>query len=310
MKLKILSILLSLAVLAGYGQETKKSPLKVTSTGFSIGFAAAGTANTTEDYNNLKASVNDASHFIDASDYNYSSYNFGIGGNFNPKIYLGFSPYSKSKGEYRKDRELRLSIGSGAGIRRNFSFYKYDNFTIDTLVSGSTGNEVYADSVNYSRYTYAETFFDFNFGITFLFKTNTERRVHFSAGAGLEYAYAFRSFVNVSNYSDRKVEYYEPNNKPDYDEKDGFFDFDKDKDNSYSSKYNKNINTKGSLHFVRVLLPLSLNFRISNKTASFFNHVYVFTEMAPGIEFQIVGSDKTYVNPYFGAAMLGFSYRW
>ncbi len=304
----ILAIALSVTIVFAFGQQEKKGMFKATSTGFSFGFAGAGTANTTEDYNNLAKSVVDKSYFIDPSDYNYSNYNFGAGGNVNPKIYLGFSPWSDEKGEYRRDRELRLSIGSGSGIRRNFNFYKYDNFTIDTLMSPSTGRTVYADSSNYSRYLYAESYFDFNVGVSFIFKTNVERRVHFGAGAGIEYAFAFRSFVNIKKMEDRSIIYYDPANKPVMDEKDSFYDY--YNDDFEGTTTSEKVNMDGSLHFVRTQFPLSINFRVSNKTQSFFNDVYLFTEMSPGIEFQIVGGDKTYINPYFGVAMIGFSYRW
>lgn len=308
MKKSILLFTIVFIAISSFGQETKQPLFKVTSTGFSFGFAGAATANTTVDYNNLAGSVVDNSEFINPSDYNYSNYNFGVGGNVNPKIYLGITPYCKKKGEYRTDRELRLSIGSGAGIRRNFSFYKYDNFNVDKFQSPTTGKEVYADSSIYNKYIYTENFFDFNIGLAFFFKTNVERRVHFSAGVGVEYAYAFRSFVNIKNYNDRNLVYYDPVNKPVYDEKDEFYNYGKDDDNS--TTYTFKTNMDGSLHFFRALFPLNINFRISNKSQSFFNHVYVMTEMSPGIEFQMVSGDKTYVNPYFGVAMIGFNYRW
>jgi len=32
--------------------------------------------------------------------------------------------------------------------------------------------------------------------------------------------------------------------------------------------------------------------------------------MNPGVELQIIGDDKTYANPYFGVAFIGFNYHW
>lgn len=293
-----------------FGQNDKTPAIKVTSTGFSFGFAGVGTANTSEDYNNLASAVVDPSYFIDSDQYNSSSYNYGFGGNVSPKIYLGLTPYSKKKGEYSYDREIRFSVGSSAGIRRNFNYYQYDNFTIDTLVSPASGNVVYADSSIYNRYIYSESFYDFNFGISFLFKTDVKRRVHFIAGVGLEYAYAYRSFVKVENYNEKSVYYYDPNNKPEFGEYENgleYYNYKNDFDGTTSSD---NTNLSGSLQFARILLPFGVNFRITNKTQSFFNKVYLFGEMSPGIEFQLVSNDKTYVNPYFGLAMFGFSYRW
>jgi hypothetical protein len=66
----------------------------------------------------------------------------------------------------------------------------------------------------------------------------------------------------------------------------------------------------GNIMFFRPYIPLGINFRITNRTQSFFNDVYLFTEMKPGIEIQIVGNEKTYINPYIGIAMFGFKYTW
>ena len=299
-----LSILLSISLI---GQTEKSPKLKATSTGFSFGFAGVGTANTNEDFNNLAASVNDPDYFIDPSEYKASQYNFGAGGNVNPKIYLGFTPYSKKKGEYRYDRELRLSVGMGAGIRRSFNYYRYDNFAVDTFQSVNNSDVMYSDSSIYDNYKYSEVFNDFNVGLTFLFKTNVERRAHFSAGVGLEYAFAFRSYVRIDNYNEKSIYYYNEYNKPTFDEPD-FYTYGSNKEDGTTTVNNTNLSN--SLHFVRMMLPLSINFRITNKTESFFNKVYLFAEMSPGVELQIVANDKTYVNPYFGFAMFGFSYRW
>lgn len=309
-KLIILSII-GLFLMPGMQAQDDKNPaMKITSFSFSFGIAGAATANTTEDYNNLKGTVNNPDLFIDATDYQSSRYNYGFGGNVNPKVYIGLSPFSKKKGEYRNDRELRFSIGSSSGIRKNFNYYRYDNFVIDTFESANTGNVAYSDSSIYNRFIYSESFYDINFGVSFLFKTPVDRRFHFSAGAGIEYGIAIRSFVKVENYNDESVYYYDANNKPVFDEPDyGYdtFNYDNNFDGTYTTE---NTNLKGNMQFVRTFLPLGINFRISNKTQSFFNKVYLFGEMSPGIEIQVVSNDKTYVNPYFGFAMFGFSYRW
>lgn len=306
----ILSIIGFFLMLGAHAQNDKKPAMKVSSFGFSFGFAGAATANTSEDYNNLKGAVNNPELFIDASDFQSSSYNYGFGGSVSPKLYLGLTPYSKKKGEYRKDRELRFSIGSSSGIRRNFNYYRYENFVIDTFESANTGNKVLGDSSIYDRYIYSESYYDINFGVSFLFKTPVERRFHFTAGAGVEYGIAIRSFVKVENYNNKSVYYYNVNDKPVFDEPDYGYDYYNYKNEFEGTYTTENTNMKGSMQFVRTFIPLGINFRISNKTKSFFNKVYLFGEMSPGIEFQIVSNDKTYLNPYFGFAMFGFSYRW
>ena len=205
---------------------------------------------------------------------------------------------------------MRFSVGSSSGIRRNFNYYRYDNFVNDTFESSNTGNVVYADSSIYNRYIYSESFYDIHFGVSFIFKTPIERRFHFTAGAGLEYGIAIRSFVKVENYNDKSVYYYNADNKPVFDEPDYGYDYYNYKSEFEGTYTTENTNMKGSLQFFRTFLPIGINFRITNKTKSFFNKVYLFGEMSPGIEIQVVSNDKTYVNPYFGFAMFGFSYRW
>ena len=64
------------------------------------------------------------------------------------------------------------------------------------------------------------------------------------------------------------------------------------------------------MQFVRVYLPIGLSIRLSKKTESFFNHVDLYTELNPGVEIQMLSSDKTYANPYIGFAFIGFNYHW
>ena len=295
-------------VISLQGQNEKPVGMKVTSVSLNFGFGGAGTANTNEDFINLSNAVNNPELFIDPAEFNNSRYNIGFGGNVSPKIYLGLTPYSKKKGEYRYDRELRFSIGSGAGVRRTFNYYSYDNFTIDTLQSVNGNNVVYADSSIYNRYIYQETFNEFNLGVSYLFKTPFERRFQFHAGAGVEYAYAYRAYVRVENLNEKSVFYYEPNNKPVFDEPEYGWDFYNDEFDGTTQV--ENTNMSGAMHFVRSTFPLGVNFRIARKPESFFNKVYLWTEMSPGVEVQMVANDKTYVNPYFGVAWIGFTYRW
>ena len=290
-------------------QEEKNPRMKVTSFGLSFGFAGAGTANSNEDFINLSRSVNNPDLFIDPNEFERSQYNYAFGGNVSPKLYLELTPYNRSKGEYNYERELRFSLGTGAGTRRMFNYFRYDDTRIDTLSSGNTGRTVFADSLVYDRYFYAETFYEFNFSASFLFKTPYERRFHFSAGVGIEYAYAYRAFVNVENYREESVIYYDPNDPPVFDEpKYGFYYFEDDRTEGVSTTQTTNMT--GSVHFFRTFFPLGIHFRIARKPQSFFNKVYLWTEIAPGFEIQNVLDDKVYVNGYFGVAMFGFAYRW
>jgi hypothetical protein len=307
-RILLLTVLTIGVFLSTYGQEEKEAKWKPTSVGVSFGFAGAGTANTTEDYINLSNAVNNPDLFIDPKDYNFSSYNYGFGGNTSTKVYFGLTPYNNDKGEYNYNRELRFSIGSGMGTRRTFNYYRYDNFTVDTFQSVNGNSIVLADSSIYDRYIYQETFNEVNIGVSYLFKTPYERRFQFQAGGALEYAYAYRSYVNVENYNEKSIVYYDPADPPVYEEPDDVWEF--YDDDFKGTKTSQRTNMKGATHFIRASVPLGVNFRIARKQQSFFNNVYLWLEMNPGLELQIVSDDKTYANPYFGMAWLGITYRW
>lgn len=309
MKKTISIIVLSFAMLGMFAQETSKPKMKVSSFGSSMGFVGSFISNTSSDYESLAGNVEDPDMFVDLKGWEESKYNYGLGGNGDLQFYLGLTPYDNKRGKYRKDRELRLNFGFSFGARRTFSYINRDTFTFDSYTSGS-GSTVYADSSYFTRMMYAESYYGIGLGAAYLFKTNPERRFHFHTGAGFEYSIALRSFVNVKKYTEEDLYYYTEGNKPDLDEPDyEWTDFMDDKDDAGDTKFSTT-NMNGNIMFFRPYIPLGINFRITNRTQSFFNDVYLFTEMKPGIEFQIVGNEKTYINPYIGTAMLGFTYTW
>lgn len=299
---------------------TKQPCFRVSSFSASLGFPGAMTSNTNSDYYNLKAAVEDPGLFVDVTgfsksdnDWTSNGMHFGPGGfsymgsfSGSMAVNLGLTPYSKKLGKYRENRELRFTITGNTGVRNSFNYYHNNTFVIDTFQSVSGNGTVYADSSIFSNYYYELDFTELNFGLSYLFKTDVNRRVHFYAGIGINYGIALKSTVSVSEYIDRSIYYYNQYNKPTEDESGiyGFID-----DNGYSDNY---YDTKltNPMQFVRAYIPFGLSLRLSKKEASFFNHVDLYTEFDPGIEFQLIGSGTSYANPYFGFAFIGFNYHW
>jgi hypothetical protein len=139
-----------------------------------------------------------------------------------------------------------------------------------------------------------------------LFKTDVNRRVHFYAGIGANYGIALRSDVSVYEDVYRSVYYYNEYDKPSEDEI-YFYNH----ANNYNYTYSTSTTSlKSPMQFARIYIPLGLSLNLSKKPASFFSHVDLYTELNPGVEFQIVSSAKTYANPYFGVGFIGFRYKW
>jgi hypothetical protein len=323
MKKAILFISLALFIEYLNAQEVKsKQPcFKVTSFSSTIGFAGAMTSNTESDYYGLKGAVENPDLFVDvtgfSSNNNYydhgSSHDYsydGNGGSGNGSFVfnLGLTPYSKKLGKYRDNRELRFSVGSNFGSRNTFNYYDNISFVIDTLqsISGGGGN-VYADSNINNYYTYTLNFSSINFGLSYLFKTDVKRRVHFYAGVGVNYDIALKSTVDVDHDTYKSVIYYNENQNPPGDDDTYYYNGYNNGSYSYNSS---STNLTKPMQFVRFYIPTGLKFRLSNKPTSFFNNVDLYTEMNPGVELQIIGDDKTYANPYFGVAFIGFNYHW
>ncbi len=307
MKNIFLPLVLTFATLALFAQQDEKPPkLRISSFGSSMGFAATAVSNTSNDFKSLSENVEDPELFYGLEKYTESKYNYGAGGNANLVFNIGFTPYNSKKAEYRKNQEFRVSLGFSFGARRTFNYIDRNTYQFDSYQSGS-GDMVYADSTIFTRMTYAESYYGIGFGLSYLFKTNPERRFHFYTGGGLDYAIALRSFVNFKKYTESGMYYYTEGNKPTLEEPD--FHWMKKDDNNGTTNTTQT-NMKSNSMFLRPYIPLGINFRITNRTQSFFNQVYLFTEINPGIEFQIVPDEKTYINPYFGVAMLGFTYRW
>ncbi len=324
MKKSIVSLLCLFALigsLTAQNEASKPSCFKVTSFSSSLGFGGATTSNTDNDYYLLKNAAENPDLFIDISSYEngssswsyngiyYNSYGYygNGGGNGNLLFNLGLTPYSKKNEQYRDNRELRISIGGSLGTRNSFFYYDNNSFVIDTFQSVSGSGIVYADSVINKHYTYTLEFSEVNFGLSYLFKTDVSRRVHFYAGAGVNYGITLRSSVNVTEDIWRSVYYYNEYDKP-VDDESGFYGY---YGNNGKYSYSSNsTNLENPLHFVRIFIPIGIDLSLSKKASSFFSHVDLYSELNPGVEFQILGQEKTYANPYFGMAFIGFRYHW
>lgn len=314
-------IAFSLILLIGYAnaQETsQKKPLfKATSFSTSMGFTGRITSNTSEEYYGLKGAVVNPDIFVDITGFTSSSnvyYSNGYGsfgaysgsGNGSVVFNLGLTPYCKKLGKYRENRELRISVGGNFGTANTFNFYDNNSFVIDTFLSATGNNTVVLADSNINRnLTYTLNFSDINFGLSYLFKTDVQRRLYLYTGVGINYGIAINSSVTVFEETYRSVSYYNQYNRPDENE---YWDY--DSNNGSFSSSSTSTNLKGSMQFVRAYLPFGLNLRLSNNPKSFFNHANLYTELNPGVEIKMISFDKASVNPYMGVAFIGFSYRW
>jgi hypothetical protein len=320
-KAVILLCLLAFMGFASAQNENPKQPcFRVSSFSAIFGTPAAMTSNSTEDYYNLKGAVNDPSLFVDLTGYSkgenelnsnmmyYGMEGISYYGTFSGSMTanLGLTPYCKKLGRYHENQEMRVTLGINMGARNSFKYFNNNTFVIDTFQSVNGNGIVYADSSIFTNYRYELGFTEVNVGLSYLFKTDVNRRVHFYAGAGFNYGITLQSKVNVYEYIDRSVYYYDQYDKPSEDEVALYGNID---NHGYTDKYS-DTKLKNPMQFVRVYIPIGISLKLSKKPESFFNHVDLYAEFDPGVEFQIIGSGTSYVNPYFGFGFIGFNYHW
>jgi len=296
----VLAFVVAITISGVAAQDTEennaKKGMRITAFNIDLGFNGSYAVLTVDDYLKMKNTAVDQSEFIsNPEDYSLDSYS-GSGGGFAPSISLGFTPYSKKRGAYNYNREFRIKLGGSFGGRRSFFFSQSESFPYDTLTSSIGNPDIYIDSVYYNNPTYVETISEINIGLSYLFKTNASKRWHFYAGVGAEYGYAFQDYVTINHsegyygtgsYNNYNSNYYNNNNNY--------------SDNTSKSKLTSNT------HFVRMYIPLGINFRIANNN-DFFKHLNIYSQFSPGMEFQIVTGVETYTNPYIGVAVVGLRY--
>jgi len=306
--MKNLALVICLFLISGMlqSQTSEKKPArwKVTSFNMSLGSASFFVSGTQSDYDNLKQSVEDPDLFVDPSNFDNQYYS-DWSGDFTPRISIGITPYSKKKGEYNVNREIRFGIGSNKGSRRYFSFYNEEKIRVDTFQSVNGNPNIYADSNYVNNFYYSEDFIDLSFSFSYLFKTNANKRFHAYAGVGVEYAITLKYYVTANQFENYIMTYSQEGTQEGSSPYNSYYQ-------SYygylSSSYNET-KMKSPAHFIRAFIPVGINFRFSNNN-SFFKHLNIYSEINPGIEFQIIPGEQNYVNPYFGVAWVGLSYKW
>ena len=286
-------------------QESEINKTYISSFGTSIGFNAFLVENTNASYLGLKSSVDDDELFVDPSLYKQGN-SFGGAASFSMQFNLGITPFSKKKNELRTNREWRVGLITNLGNRRNFDYYSENSFTFDTLQSNNGYNDVYADSVYQENYFYNEQIFDVSLNVAYLINTGTQRRTYFYTGVGAHLGIAVKSETKIYTYDNEEVIYYDQGNKPSEQENWYWSYWNKENSGEYETR-TANINS--GIYFARAYIPLGFNFKISKRN-QFWKHMNLYTELNPGVEFQIVSGDKTYVNPFFGLAWIGVSYKW
>lgn len=300
MKNTSLILLFLLMVSLSYSQDKAHKSFNISSFNISLGSSRASVSSSISDYYSLKEMVENPEVFIDPNDFSENYYGQNFTDAFSTKIQIGITPYSKNKGAVNMNREIRIGVGMNSGTRRSFAFIESETMVVDTFYSVNGNPNIYQEVHTSNEYSYYEKYTELNFNLAYLFKTDVQKRVHFYAGLAAEYGITLQSYISVYHYETTATNYSHSENNPI-----GFYSYSENCCLEGQSDQTKLINPT---HFIRTYFPIGINFRFSNNNA-FFKHLNIYSEISPGIEYQIAPNKFSYINPYLGLATCGLSYK-
>lgn len=225
----------------------------------------------------------------DLSDFSQS------GGN----IYTGSTALSISLGIQFKDSErarlkanplLRLGLTYLSGSSLSTGFNKSERFPIDTLVSASTGQVYYVDSLSSENYNMEYLSEQIRLDAALIYRTNPAARWSLYGGIGLAAGISLNARTEI---------YYN----------DFFFDEDfhgsgYSRDGSARSERIDNDMNFGFLTYI----PLGVDFRLGTNK-EFWKRTHLFYEVSPGINFTSIPELNTVANASIRSG-LGLRVNW
>lgn len=274
----------------GQNSNEQKSRLKIFS--ISVSFNSLLVKNRSSDFEEFKKLAKNNSNFFNSNLNTYSSYSNLLFAVSQINVIVGFSPYNSKSESYYNKRELKLGIGYNSGVRRSFNFFRNIEIPGDTFTS-SNNNIIYLDTLIYSNYDYFEVIDELEIGITYLYKTDPEKRISLHTGYGIGLGFSIYSGLNSSNYDDTSLVFTTIIDGTEYSSYKAY-------DNNYYSSDNRdrNVKTKNSV-FIRTYIPFGLNIRLSKKH-DILNQMNLFFQTKFGFEYQQIIDDNNYLRPFYG----------
>ena len=290
--------LFSLITFMSFGQNDQqsnvhKNRLKVSSVGMNYNNLII--FNRSSDFEELREIAENNTDFFPSNLNGYSSSAYPESFSFQIGVSLGFSPYNSKIEAYNNKRELTLRISYNYNYRRSFYFYKQTIIPADTFVSSN--GVIYSDTLISSSYDYTEIIDELAINITYLYKTDPEKRISLYTGYGIGIGFSIYSVIKASNSEDTTLILIYGSNS--YSNNGyGYYNF--------GSDIKKDIKTKPSI-FIRPYIPFGLSFRLSKKR-DILNQIHIFVQTKFGLEFQQIIGNNNSIIPFAGGG-IGFKYN-
>lgn len=202
-------------------------------------------------------------------------------------ITAGLRPFKKLRGGSRISSELRLGFQYSGRFNRSDSRYGETRFPHDTLVSQTTGEVIYMDSVITETYGFQQRAKMFGLDASLILRAKAGKRFEFYGGVGLAggmvvdprtmITYDRRTYLEGSNnYSDP---------------------YSNDHLRSQEEEY-----TAGSGAWLLGYVPLGVDLRFGKQQEDGFEF-HLFTEIHPGLHYLSLGSTGDQWSSSFDASL-------
>lgn len=192
-------------------------------------------------------------------------------------ISLGIQFNNKERSSRKANPLLRIGLTYLSGSSLTTNFFKSESFPIDTLVSASTGQVYYVDSLSSENYNMEYVSEQIRLDAALIYRTNPEARWSLYGGVGLA------AGVSLSAHT----EIYFTNFILDDDFRGGG----NSRDGSFKSERIDNDMNFGFLTYI----PLGIDFRLGNNK-EFWKRTHLFYEVSPGINFTTIPELNTIAN--------------
>jgi hypothetical protein len=194
------------------------------------------------------------------------------------------------------NRELLIGVDYISGDRRGFKFSNSSRRTIDTLhVKDYT---FYIDSSYYKSLSYTEQVSEVGMNLSYIFKSDPERKFSIFAGIGVNAGYSVYSEFLFSIEEDSSETMYLKND-PDH------HSYSNDHDNTRTEKeaYIKS----DPCYFLRAYIPFGFSLRFSKKNV-FWKHISLQFQSQLGLEYRNITNDIAFARVYGYTGIVGFKF--
>lgn len=294
----LIFLVISYTSISGQENDKKEAEFNPRISNFRIqtGFFTnkSATANLS-DFTDLVSDSEMLEEILTLPELEYYGFPYGSEKTSTMSVNLGIDFFDASNDEYANPH-LRLGFSYHAGTNKKVNVLYEDKTRYDTLVSNSTDQIMYLDSVNSHRYSMEYMSEQVRFDASLVYRTSPERRCVFYAGAGITAGMS----VNTST----KIRY-------DYSE---FVESGFDNSSSYSYDYFRESYSDIEFHTNKlnygfsIFIPVGIDFRLG-KEKSFWKEMHLFFEMRPGINGFVIPELDTYTYAVVHSN-IGLKYEW